>query len=156
MSSNSRDMYVHVFYTLMQENLTPCTKKIVKPGVCFNNGFISCRVRVRGAIETDGILPSPPRFSSPFLRLRRQMLRMGHCRRSKPPSFSPSPLSLSVRRRFLPQPFSSFTSPLIRVVVAGQGFTCCARCCHFPLMKQLTSLMITFVELESCKCCGCF
>ena len=85
MSSNSRDMYVHVFYTLMQENLTPCTKKIVKPGVCFNNGFIhslSCSRRNR-----DGWRSSPPRFSSPFLRLRRQMLRMGHCRRSKPPSF---------------------------------------------------------------------
>ena len=128
-------MYVHVVHPFVYEkpvgqNLTPCTKKIVKPGACFNNGFISCRVRVRGAIETDGILPSPPRFSSPFLRLRRQMLRMGHCRRSKPPSFSPSPLSLSVRRRFLPQPFSSFTSPLIRVV-AGQEFTCCARSSHF-------------------------
>lgn len=83
------------------------------------------------------------------------MLRMGHCRRSKLPSFLPFFLPHS-RSRFLPRPFSS-SQPLILVAAAvvfvRHGFTCCALSSHFS--PNATSLLNKSVKWGNCASATC-
>ena len=142
---------------------------IVKPEVCFNNGFISCRVRLteslRGAIETDGILPHD--FHLLFFDDGDGEDDDRCCEwataappaacRSKLPCFlasfptlalCPPPPSVSPATVF---PLAS-PSPLFIRVVVGHGFTVmCAFLALFLLCNKLTSLMNKFVKCGSCE-----